>query len=65
MDSLITAEILKHRSETCQGDLQDQLEAFLIDSDQFWAILKIPILTSSQRYDKALSRPQKIRGGEL
>ena len=61
----ITAEILEHRSETRQSDLHDQFEAFLIDSDQFRVILNIPILASSQRYDKALSRPQKIRGGEL
>ena len=51
----ITAEILEHRFETRQSDLHDQFEAFLIDSDQFRVILKIPILASSQRYDKALS----------
>ena len=66
VDSLITAEILEHRSETRQGDLHDQFEPFfLTDSDQFRAILNISILTSSQRYDNALSRPQKISSGEL
>jgi hypothetical protein len=65
VDSIITAEILEHRSETRQGDLHDQFEPFF---DRFRSIsgdFEYFDLTSSQRYDNALSRPQKISSGEL